>query len=58
MANVVSPPVIAENRARLASLASTNFMGVNTAAIAATEAQYAEMWSSGRGARSTPTPTR
>jgi PPE-repeat protein len=40
----VPPPVIAANRAQLAALIATNFLGVNTAAIAATEAQYAEMW--------------
>ncbi|SRX95236.1 PPE family protein PPE33 [Mycobacterium tuberculosis H37Rv] [Mycobacterium shimoidei] len=40
----VPPPVIAANRAQLASLVSTNVFGQNTAAIAATEAQYAEMW--------------
>ena len=40
----VPPPVIAANRAQLAALIATNFMGVNSAAIAACEAQYAEMW--------------
>jgi PPE-repeat protein len=43
-AGVVPPPIIAENRARLTALMSTNFMGINAPAIAATEAQYAEMW--------------
>ena len=38
------PPLIAANRAQLATLAATNFLGINTAAITATEAQYAEMW--------------
>jgi PPE-repeat protein len=38
------PPVIAANRALLMSLIATNILGQNTAAIAATEAQYAEMW--------------
>lgn len=38
------PPVIAANRARLLALIATNFFGQNTAAIAATEADYAEMW--------------
>ncbi|EUA35481.1 PPE family protein [Mycobacterium xenopi 3993] len=38
------PPVIAANRSQLASLVATNILGQNTAAIAATEAQYAEMW--------------
>ncbi|KAA8969242.1 PPE family protein [Mycobacterium sp.] len=40
----VPPAVIAANRARLASLIATNVLGQNTAAIAATEAHYGEMW--------------
>lgn len=40
----VPPPVIAANRAQLTALVATNFLGINTAAIMATEAQYAEMW--------------
>jgi PPE-repeat protein len=40
----VPPPEIAANRALLMMLLATNFLGQNTAAIAATEAQYAEMW--------------
>jgi PPE-repeat protein len=40
----VPPPVIAANRAQLASLVATNVLGQNTPAIAATEALYAEMW--------------
>ncbi|CQD16653.1 PPE family protein [Mycobacterium europaeum] len=43
-AATVPPPVIAANRSLLAALAATNFFGQNTPAIAATEAQYAEMW--------------
>ncbi len=43
-AATVSPPVIAANRAQLAALVATNFLGINTPAIMATEAQYAEMW--------------
>ena len=43
-AATVPPPVIAANRAQLAALVATNVLGQNTAAIAATEAQYAEMW--------------
>jgi PPE-repeat protein len=41
---MVPPPVVAANRAQLASLVATNFLGQNTPAIAATEAQYGEMW--------------
>ncbi|MGH3551090.1 MAG: PPE family protein [Mycobacterium sp.] len=43
-AAVVPPPVITANRSQLASLVATNIFGQNTAAIAATEAQYGEMW--------------
>ncbi|ORV87214.1 hypothetical protein AWC11_15560 [Mycobacterium interjectum] len=43
-AATVPPPVIAANRAQLMALIATNFLGQNTPAIAATEAQYAEMW--------------
>lgn len=43
-AMTVPPPVIAANRTQLASLVSTNILGQNTPAIAATEAQYGEMW--------------
>jgi PPE-repeat protein len=43
-ASTVPPPVIAANRSLLLTLVATNFLGQNTAAIAATEAQYAEMW--------------
>ena len=43
-AATVPPPEIAANRAQLVSLVSTNFLGLNTPAIAATEAQYGEMW--------------
>jgi PPE-repeat protein len=43
-AATVPPPAIAANRAQLIVLIATNFFGQNTAAIAATEAQYAEMW--------------
>jgi PPE-repeat protein len=43
-ASTVPPPVIAANRSLLMTLLATNFFGQNTPAIAATEAQYAEMW--------------
>lgn len=43
-AMTVPPPIVAENRARLLALVATNFLGINTPAIAATEAEYAEMW--------------
>src|SRR5271165_6675966 len=40
----VAPPLIAANRVLLMTLIATNFFGQNTPAIAATEAQYMEMW--------------
>jgi PPE-repeat protein len=40
----IPPPVIAANRALLAALVATNFLGQNTPAIAANEATYAEFW--------------
>ncbi|OBA83551.1 hypothetical protein A9W99_07680 [Mycobacterium sp. 1164966.3] len=43
-AQTVPPLEIAANRTLLMALLATNFLGQNTAAIAATEAQYAEMW--------------
>lgn len=43
-AATLPPPVIVANRALLMTLVATNILGQNTAAIAATEAQYAEMW--------------
>ena len=43
-AATVSPPEIAANRAQLMTLVATNLFGQNTPAIAATEAQYGEMW--------------
>jgi PPE-repeat protein len=43
-AMTVPPSVIAANRSLLAALVATNFFGQNAAAIAVTEAQYAEMW--------------
>ena len=49
-AATVPPPVIAANRTQLAMLVATNFLGINTAAIMATETQYAEMWAQDAGA--------
>lgn len=43
-AMTVPPAAVASNRTQLAWLVATNFFGQNTAAIAATEAQYAEYW--------------
>ena len=43
-AATVPPSEVAANRSLLAALLATNFLGQNTAAIAAAEAQYAEMW--------------
>ncbi|KAA1250924.1 PPE family protein [Mycobacterium simiae] len=43
-AATVPPSLIAANRTQLAALIATNIFGQNTPAIAATEAQYAEMW--------------
>jgi PPE-repeat protein len=41
---VVPPALIAENRAELVQLVTSNVLGQNSAAIAATEAIYAQMW--------------
>jgi PPE-repeat protein len=43
-AMTIPPAVVAANRTQLAALVATNLLGQNTAAIAATEAQYGEMW--------------
>jgi PPE-repeat protein len=43
-AAVAHPSVVAANRAQLAHLLATNFFGINFPAIAATEAQYVQMW--------------
>ncbi len=40
----VPPPLVAANRAELGQLLSTNVLGQNTAAIAANESDYGEMW--------------
>jgi PPE-repeat protein len=44
VAATVPPALIAANRSTLATLTATNVLGQNTPAIAATEADYAEMW--------------
>ncbi|OBK87372.1 PPE family protein [Mycolicibacter sinensis] len=44
LAAVVPPPVIAANRSIRAALLASNTFGQNTAAIAAADAQYAQMW--------------
>ncbi|HZC52547.1 MAG TPA: PPE family protein [Mycobacterium sp.] len=43
-AATVPTPAIAANRALLVTLVSTNILGLNTPAIAATESHYEEMW--------------
>ena len=40
----VPPALVAANRSLAATLIATNVLGQNTAAIAATETEYAEMW--------------
>jgi len=44
LASMVPLPEIAANRTQLTALVMTNILGQNTPAIAATEAQYGEMW--------------
>jgi PPE-repeat protein len=43
-AMTVPPAEVAANRTQLTTLIATNFLGLNTPAIAASEAQYGEMW--------------
>ncbi|OBK32127.1 hypothetical protein A5658_16955 [Mycobacterium sp. 1245111.1] len=43
-ASMVPPPLIAANRAELATLVANNFLGQNTGAIAQNEAEYLDMW--------------
>ncbi|MGA8544451.1 MAG: PPE family protein, partial [Mycobacterium sp.] len=43
-AMTIPPPVIAANRAQLATLVATNALELNAPAIAANEAQYSAMW--------------
>src|SRR6516164_8600565 len=49
-AETVPPAAIAANRSLLLALVATNIFGQNTPAIAATEADYAEMWAQDAGA--------
>lgn len=49
-AQTVPPLVIAANRSLLMSLIATNILGQNGPAIAATEAQYGEIWAQDAGA--------
>jgi PPE-repeat protein len=42
--STVPPAMISANRSQLMTLVATNILGQNGASIAATEAQYAEMW--------------
>src|ERR1700748_1284753 len=44
VAATVAPAAVEANRTLLAALIATNLLGQNTPAIAATEAQYMEMW--------------
>jgi PPE-repeat protein len=49
-AATVPPEEVAANRTLLTQLVATNVLGQNTSAIAATEAQYSEMWAQDVGA--------
>lgn len=51
-AMTIPPPAVTANRTQLASLIATNVLGQNTAAIAATEAQYADYWAQDSAAMS------
>ncbi len=44
LAATAPPAVVTANRSQLISLVASNLFGQNTPAIAATEAQYMEMW--------------
>jgi PPE-repeat protein len=43
-AMTLPPPLVVANRVQLMTLVATNFLGQNTPAIMATEAEYSEMW--------------
>ncbi|OMC44442.1 PPE family protein [Mycobacterium sp. IS-1264] len=51
-AMTIPPPAVTANRTQLSSLIATNVLGQNTAAIAATEAQYADYWAQDAAAMS------
>jgi len=50
LAGTVPLPLVTQNRAAYQSLASTNYLGLNTPAIFATEFDYVEMWAQDVGA--------
>ena len=50
LAGTVPLPLVTANRAAYQSLASTNYLGLNTPAIFATEFEYVEMWAQDVGA--------
>jgi PPE-repeat protein len=50
LAMTVPPPVVTENRVWLVTLIATDFLGQNSPAIAANEAEYVEMWAQGAAA--------
>jgi PPE-repeat protein len=49
-AMTVPPPLVTANRVLQSNLVATNIFGQNTPAIAATDAQYGEMWAQDAGA--------
>lgn len=53
LAGMAHPPEITQNHTTHATLQATNFLGVNTAAIAAKEAEYAAMWAQNAAMMST-----
>ncbi len=50
LAGTVPLPLVTQNRAAYQSLATTNYLGLNTPAIFATEFEYVEMWAQDVGA--------
>ncbi|GLE51397.1 PPE family protein [Mycobacterium montefiorense] len=54
-AATVPPPLVTANRTLLVNLVSSNIIGQNSGAIAATEAQYGEMWAQDASAMTTYT---